>query len=409
MINKVHIAGYGVLSPLGISAEEHIISLKEGKAPGLLPSTVQSLSGRIPPFNPRDYIKDRKALKVMSRQIITACIAAGEAVKNCPLSPEDSLQSGVVWGAPVSTTLTSLEDVLLKSCDSQGVLDYGSLGDTGYRQLPPLWIIPKLPNTTAGRLSINHGFKGINYSVVNGFNNGFIALGEAFDSIRWTESEKVLTGGSEEWVRGDYLAKLKMEDAAAVSSQGSLSFSPHSEGFLTSEASVCFLLESEESLKRRGGESHGSLLGYSNRTVPDIMKLTPQKLADSYYNVMKEALADAGMNPASVDSIQASGCGIPLLDKAEILAIKKLFPHNPPITSVCSAAGYALTASGPLSVITALLQLKEGFLAPLVRGDDLYEEDSLNYVRETIEFSGSLTLCNSFDFYGSAASLIIKK
>lgn len=396
MNNKVHISGCGVMSPLGLTLEDHLNFLKSEDS--------LELTGKIPEFRSRDYIKDRKALKVMSRQVLLGCITAKQAIENSGYAGADDESNpdgnGVIWGAPVSNSFTSMKDVIADSSDETGELDFEKLGDTGYRQVPPLWIIPKLPNTTAGQISIQNQFKGINYSIVNGANNGFVSIGEAFESIRHGESERILCGASEEESCGDFIHKLYSVGVASVSSD--------SDGVSLSEAGVSFQLEEGAALEKRSGESHCSITGYGNSYVPDYDSISEEILSDYYVEVMKSTVEDAGLELKDIDFIQATCCGISKIDRAEALAVKKLFGRDAYITSVTPAAGYSLTASGPLSLITAMIQLKYGFLSPVKGSGELFFKDELNYVEEVVNRKCSRALCNSFDYFGSACSMVLE-
>lgn len=412
MEETVHISGCGVLSPIGLTIEDHIEYLKNGDELKLMPGEYQELTGKIPDFRPRDYIKDRKALKVMSRSILLGCISAKQALESSGFlidhNETDSDGNGVIWGSSITNSMTCMKDIITDSANEDGTLNYEKLGDTGYRQVPPLWIIPKLPNTAAGQISIQNQFKGINYSIVNGVNNGFISVGEAFESIKYSESERILCGASEENPHSDFFHMLYSLDVASVTNNGSLSFSGDSDGAIISEAGVSFHLEAESSLEKRGGKSFGRITGYGNTYVPDFKEISEKELSNRYIDVMKSTLDDAGLKVSDIDFIQATGCGISKIDKAEALAIKKLFGKKVYVTSVASTAGYVLTASGPLSILTAMIQLKNGFISSIKRSKNLFLQDDINYVQNTIEFKSKRALCNSFDYFGSACSMVLE-
>lgn len=413
MEEEVHISGWGVLSPLGLTIEEHTEYLENGAELKLKSSEYQELTGVIPDFRPRDYIKDRKALKVMSRSILLGSITAKQALESSGFQVDegatDSDGNGVIWGSSITNSMTCMRDIVTDSANSDGSINYEKLGDTGYRQVPPLWIIPKLPNTAAGQISIQNQFKGINYSIVNGANNGFVSVGEAFESIRFNESQRILCGASEENPHGDFFHMLYSLGIASVSSSGSLSFSEDSDGAVISEAGVSFHLEGDSSLKKRGGKSFGRITGYGNMYIPDFDQINQEDLSNRYVDVMKAALDDSGLSITDIDFIQATGCGISKIDKAEALAIKKLFGDKVYVTSITSTTGYCLTASGPLSILTAMIQLKNGFLASIKRSNNLFYSKDLNYVKSNIKINSKRALCNSFDYFGSACSMVLVK
>lgn len=415
MDHTVHITGCGVFSPLGHTVEEHLTGLREGiscitrcedenRYPGI--------EGRIPPFKAREYIKDRKAIKVMTKNIILSSITAGIAIKDAGLSPQlienEPNENGVIWGGPTTVSGVSIRETAVKSLDEKGEFSYDLLGDMGYRQLPPLWIIPKLPNTGAGQISIQNGLKGFNYTVVNGSNNGIIAIQEAFQSLQAGESTRLVCGAAEGPAHSDNINLLKHQGVASITEKGSRSFSSESDGHIISEGGAAFLLETEEAARKRGAGSYGKIRGCRNLYHPDMKKGSVEDIARIYIEAMEGALEDSGLAPKEVDFIQASGYGINKIDLAEALAIKTIFGKDVPVTCCSSTIGYPLAAAGPIALLSAILQINNGFLPPIQRSEGLFYSEELDYIiGEPVSRALSVGLCNSFGYDGSACTMVV--
>src|SRR4029077_15478794 len=94
------------------------------------------------------------------------------------------------------------------------------------------------------------------------------------------------------------------------------------DGLVLSDAIAILVLESEESLARRGGKPLAEIAGYasncdaSHLTAPDRQTAAP---------ALRLPLMDAGLSPNNVDTIVAHGTATRLNDRTEGQALREVF------------------------------------------------------------------------------------
>lgn len=276
---------------------------------------------------------------------------------------------------------------------------------------PPLWILGRLPNTTAGQISIQNGIKGLNYTVVNGINSGIVAIGEAFLVLRHQRAVRAFCGAVEDAISPDVFCLMLDEGVISESIHESYPFSVKSKGFIGSEGAAILILETEQEAKERGAKPYAEIIGYSNFYIPDRADFNcSESLIPHFEKCMVKALESSGISADDVDFIQASAGGNSIMDAAEAASIKKLFGKKPWVTTAQSYIGNTLAASGAISVAISCLELQNGFIAPILSDNSHLLDQSLNYVLgQALEVDSKICLINSFSHLGEISSLVIRK
>lgn len=417
MNDKVVVSGIGCLSPVGVGITEHETAIEKGRSglPQQDDGTFFSHIGSVPSFKPKAFIKNKKAIKFLSRQSVLGCSAAQMAIDDARLRTEDiainNEMNALVVGAAVSQGLEPISEAITSSVHSDGIIDYHHLGNSGFRLLPPLWFLGKLPNTTAGQIAIQNSMKGLNYTIVNGANSGIIAIGEAFSAINEKRAVRAICGGTEDQIFADFLCRLLEARLATYDVSDARPFGTQSKGFICSEGSAMFCIEKKEEAQKRGVGIYASILGYINNYIPRFREITePFELSPYFERCMQKCLQTAGVHSRQIDFIQAGAFGIPKLDHAEAIAISNIFGKKPLITSAHSLVGYSLAASGPLSTAFACLQLRNNIVSPIVNSQASFLENELSYVKKyPLKNTNNICLVNSFDYFGATTSLVLRK
>lgn len=417
MHSRVVISGIGILSALGIGLEEHLISLKQEKYEFERPTddSFTSMVMTVPEFKVEKYVENKKSIRFFSKQTKLGCSAAEMARIDAGVSKEEiksrSFDNALIIGVGHSENLMSMSDAIVSCVDDNGNIDYEKLGDEGYRMLTPLWILGRLPNTTAGQISIQNMIQGLNYSLVSGINSGIVSLGEAFMAIREQRAIRVVCGGIEDEIFPEFLYSLWNKALISDTSNYAKPFSNESKGFAAGEGAAVFIVEKEEEVLKRGGKIYAEIIGYSNHYIPNLKKLdNMEDIAKHLEKSMLKAINMAGVSADDVDFVQASAGGLRNLDCAEAISINNIFSHKPYTTSAQPYVGNTFAASGAISTAFACLQLQESFIAPILYTEKLFLDNELKYVKnQYVENDNRICLVNSFSHLGEICSLVLKK
>ena len=418
MNKHVVVTGIGALSSLGIEKQEHLLAHRNASF-STTPSNIANdyfptHTGLVREFNPKQYIKDKKSIRMMNRQVVLGLCSATLAIRDAQLDENylvaDEDNHGVIFGAATSQGVVAAKDPFLDCLNDDLSINYYKLGAESYRIFPPLWILPRLPNTTAGQISIQNSLKGVNYSVVNGSSSGMVAIGEAFESIQDSRSTLIVCGASELDPGADYISRLAAQGVAAIDGTGGGSFIPNSTGILVSEAGATLVLESEQSARQRHAQIYGYIRAYTNSYLPKIKQLEHLDRVAMIEANFHKTLKGAGLTATDVDLVQASACGLSYLDQAEALAISRVFGNQVAVSATAPYTGHTLAASGAITCYYALLQLEQGYIAPVAKQGELFYQSRLDYVMgESRPAELNTVLCSTLDFMGNMCSLLISK
>ncbi len=124
---------------------------------------------------------------------------------------------------------------------------------------------------------------------------------------------------------------------------------------------------------------------------------------------VRRALDDAGARPADVQHINAHGTSTPLNDAAEARLIRRLFPHQPSVTSVKGTLGHLLGAAGAVEAAITALSVAHGRVPPVANLEKQEGDAEINAVTGTSRAQPvDLALSHSFGFGGHNAVLAFR-
>lgn len=421
-MRRVVITGMGMVSPLGVGVGHNWSRLTKGESgirkidtfdasditsqiAGLVPSTEDEnpTNGE---FNVNLFVpvKEQKKMDVF---IFYGIAAAEEAVKDSgwqPQTDEQRERTGVMIGSGIG----GLHSIYKTS---------ETLIERGPRRLSPFSVPAMLINLASGHVSIMHGFKGPNHSVVTACATGTHAIGDAARLIAYGDADVMVAGGAEAAV--NRLGVSSFAAARALSTgyndrptEASRPFDQDRDGFVIAEGSGVMVLEEYEHAKARGAKIYGEIAGYG--LSGDAYHITsPSEDGDGGFRAMTAALKNAQMNTDDIDYINAHGTSTPAGDGIECGAVKRLFANNldhVAMSSTKSAIGHLLGAAGAVEAIFSVKAMQEGVLPPTLNLDNVSENcEGINLVPKTAqEKEVKAVLSNSFGFGGTNASLVIK-
>ncbi|WP_299944624.1 beta-ketoacyl-ACP synthase II [uncultured Ruegeria sp.] len=419
-MRRVVVTGLGLVTPLASGVEETWSRLLDGES-GAGPITqfdaeasgvtttyaceVPRGDGTGGTFNPDDWMPPKEQRKI--EDFILYSIAAAEmACKDAnwlPEDEEDRLRTGVLIGSGIGG-LGSIANTA------------NLIRDKGPRRVSPFFIPGALINLASGQVSIRHGFKGPNHSVVTACSTGAHAIGDASRIIRAGDADVMIAGGGEGCIceigiAGFNACKALSTKYADDPKKASRPYDSDRDGFVMGEGAGIVVLEEYEHAKARGAKIYAEVLGYG--MSGDAYHITaPSEDGDGAERSMKAALRSAGLEPTDLDYINAHGTST-MADTIELGAVERLLgdhASNATMSSTKSATGHLLGAAGAIEAIFSILAIRDQVAPPTINLDNPAVETPIDLapnakcVREI-----NVALSNSFGFGGTNASVIFGK
>ncbi len=408
MNRRVVVTGLGAVTSLSCKVEDLWSRILAGES-GIRTITSFDTSrfkvdfgGQISDWSTEGYLPAREA-KRLDRFAQFAVVASAEAVIDAGLdfSNEEPFRCGVIIGSGIGG-LNEVETQLVR------------LMKRGPEKVSAFTVPKMMANSAAGHVSILHGLKGPNTAVSTACASAANATGDAFNTIRRGCADIMLTGGSEASITPVAVAAFSNMRALSTRNdspqQASRPFDADRNGFVMAEGAGIFVLEELEHARRRGAKIYAELLGCG--ASGDGTHITkPDEQGTGATHAMSAALLDAGLTPEKIDYINAHGTSTPLGDKAETIAIKRVFEDHAnrlSISSTKSHLGHLLGASGGVELIFCVLALRDAVIPPTINYDTPDPDCDLDYTpNEARGRKINYAMTNSFGFGGHNASLIV--
>ena len=288
----------------------------------------------------------------------------------------------------------------------------------GTPRFNPFFIPKMIADIASGQISINHGFRGPNFSTVSACASSTNAMIDAFTYIRLGKADAIVTGGSEASVVeagvGGFNALKALSTRNDSPETASRPFDLDRDGFVLGEGAGAIVLEELEHAKKRGAKIYAEIVG--GGMSGDAHHITaPHPEGLGALNVMRVTLADAEMDASEIDYVNVHGTSTPLGDVAEVKAIQKVFgehAYNLNISSTKSMTGHLLGAAGAIESIACILAVKNNIAPPTINHftDDPNLDTKLNFTfNKAQNRTINAAITNTFGFGGHNASVIFKK
>ena len=425
-MRRVVITGIGLLTPLGWGAKFTWDAILAGKSgAGLINSfdttdyaakvacEVPRVDGRggggpdIPGSFDPEQVMSSKDLRRVDDFILYAIAAADEAVKDSGWEPQtdhDRERSGVIIGSGIGG-LSAIADAALE------------LAEKGPRRISPFFIPSALINLASGQVSIRHGFKGPNHSVVTACATGAHAVGDATRLIQFGDADVMVAGGAEAaicklGIAGFIACRALSTDFNDSPQRASRPWDKDRDGFVMGEGAGVLVLEEYEHAKARGANIYAEVIGYG--LSGDAYHITaPASDGDGGFRAMKMAIGHAGIDPSEIDYINAHGTSTPLGDEIELGAVERMLgAHAAKVTmsSTKSAIGHLLGAAGAVEAAFTALAIRDQIAPPTLNLDNPSVTTPIDLTPKVAKpMAINIALSNSFGFGGTNASLLLKR
>ncbi|TEB05514.1 3-oxoacyl-(acyl-carrier-protein) synthase 2 [Pelotomaculum schinkii] len=410
MQKRVVVTGLGIISPVGTGLEQFWTSLTGGVS-GIRRITrfdaanfSTQIAGEVIDFDPAEHM-DKKEARRMDRFTQFAVAASGMAIEdaNLDLETEDRDRIGVILGSGIGG---------IETLENQARV----LAEKGPSRVSPIFVPMIISNMGAGQVAISYGLRGPNITSVSACASSSNAIGDAFKMLQWGYADVMVTGGMEAPITplamAGFCTMKAMSSRNEEPEKASSPFDARRDGFVAGEGAAILILESLEHALKRGARIYAEIVGYGSSCDAYHM-VAPDPEGNGAVNSMKAALKDAGAALESVDYINAHATSTPLGDKAETLAIKKLFGEHAPniaVSSTKSMTGHLLGAAGGLEAMACVLAIQRGVIPPTINYEQPDPDCDLDFVPNVARKAKvRFALSNSFGFGGHNATLAFKE
>lgn len=396
MNQRVVITGLGVVTPVGCGRRTFWNNLLAGRS-GITP--VKSfdsaacgvhLGGEIHGFISADGSMDRASQMAIS--------AARMALEDAGLAV-DSLakqRAGVCMGT------TSGEPRLIEQYDDLAVAERWDEVGGDFMRFYPCHVI-------AAHVAGNFGFRGPNLVIPAACAAGNYALAYAADLLHAGRADVMLAGGADAFSRIAYTGFARL---GAIAPERCQPFDRDRRGMIPAEGAAVLVCELMAKAIARGARCYAEIAGYGLSCDAHHMTAGHPE-GDGAMRAMQQALRDSGTNIQEVDYISAHGTGTAMSDRAETIAVKRVFgerAYHIPMSSIKSMLGHTMGAASAIEAAACSLAIQTGAVPPTVNWQSRDPECDLDYVpNEAREWPVRVAMNNASAFGGNNASLILKK
>jgi len=410
MEKRVVVTCMGVISPVGNDVSTFWSNLINGVS-GVdiikafpVDDLPVKIGAEVKNFDPTEWI-DLKETKRMDPVTHFGIVASEQAIRDAGLK-DSSLEPeriGVIVGSGIGgiQTMENQHSVLITK---------------SHRFVSPFFIPMMIPDIIPGRIAINHGFMGPNYSVTSACATSSHAIGIAMRHILCGDADVIITGGSEASISPISLAGFtNMKTLSRRNDdpqKASRPFDLNRDGFVIGEGAGIVVLEELEHAIRRSAPIYAEITGYGfSGDAHHITAPHPEGKGQSL--AIRSAIKMSGLNTGDFEYINAHGTSTLLNDKYETIAIKSVFgqhAYDLSISSTKSMTGHLLGAAGAIEFIALCLALRDQVIPPTINYDEPDPDCDLDYTpNKAIEKSFHAGLSSNFGFGGHNAVLAAKK
>ena len=407
-MRKIVITGIGILSSVGIGRNDYWQALFGGKT-GFRDISLFDTSwltvhvaGEINHFDPA-AILGKKGLRTLDRSTCLVNAAAKLAVEDSELQITDDNNHSI--GVSIGTTFGSLHSI--SQFDRTGLIE-------GPKYVNPSHFPNTVINSPASQVSIRFKIKGFNTTISTGFSASLDAVCYAADFLKMKRAEAVLAGGVEEFCEETFLGFYNLGCLSGKDGSDPVCcpFDARRNGTILAEGAAVLVLENEDYAVSRGAHVFARILGYANAFDPHA-DFTFKNAGSGLKSAITGALQNASLNIEDIDCISSCANSTKGLDRMETEVIKTIFgerARHVAVSSIKSMIGETFSASGSLSLASAVGSLYHGIIPPTINYKESDPECDLDYIPNQARNHNIRTvLVLSADPYGNNTAIVLGK
>ena len=406
---RIVITGLGLTCPLGNDLNTFREGLLEGKS-GVVRFPVRNMGEQaagVCDFEKTKY-QNRKEVRVGTRAGGIGIFCAHEALTNAglELAKLDPSRVGVYLG------ITEHGNVETETEVCQLVDHYDE--DVKY------WTHHHNPRTVAnnpaGEITVNLGLTGPHYTIGAACAAGNAGIIQGVQMLRLGECDHALAGGVSESIRAfGIFAGFKSQGALATHddpTKASRPFDIDRNGIVVSEGGCIYVLERLNDALARNANIVGEIIGYRiNSDGTDYVLPNPERQEEC----IRQALANAKLNPSDVDLVSTHATSTPQGDEQECKAVRNVFGEDSGtlVNNTKSFIGHSMGAAGAIELAGNIPSFQDGVAHGTINLDNLDPNCHLSglVANEPTKKKGGveIILNNSFGMLGINSVLLLKK
>jgi len=405
-MKRVVVTGMAGITSLGETADQIFTQFEQGKS-GIryMPewevfSDLRSkLAGPVESYTiPKHF--NRKVMRGMGRVALMSTVCAEKALEDAALLNDPILnsgQTGVAFGSSAG------------SVDAIGEFS-SMLLDNNMNRMNATTYIRMMSHTSAVNMTVYFGLKGLTLPTSSACTSGSMAIGQAYEAIKYGKQTVMLAGGAEELSAA---GSAVFDVLLATSGQNEhpektpRPFDAKRDGLVVGEGAGCLILEEYEHAKARGAKIYAEIIGYGSNT--DGQHVTRPD-AEMMGRCMEWALSDAQLQADQIDYVNAHGTSTDQGDIAETQATARILGKKP-ISSLKSYFGHTLGACGAIEAWLSIEMMQRSQFVPTLNLEEIDTAcGDLDYiVNDCRKINADIIMSNNFAFGGINTSLIFKR
>ena len=343
---------------------------------------------------------NRKVTRGMGRVALMSVISAEKALENAGLLNHAILSSGEA-GVAYGSSAGSVD----------AVKEFGAmLLDNNMNQLNATTYIRMMSHTSAVNMTVYFGLKGLTLPTSSACTSGSMAIGQAYEAIKYGKQTLMIAGGAEE-ISAAGSAVFDVLLATSVQNdhpeKTPRPFDKARDGLVIGEGAGTLILEEYEHAIARGATIYAEIIGYGSNT--DGQHVTRPN-SETMGRCMELALKDANISIDEIGYVNAHGTSTDQGDIAETQATAFILGKKP-ISSLKSYFGHTLGACGAIEAWLGIEMLLRQQFIPTLNLDEVDPAcGDLDYiVGQSREIKTDVIMSNNFAFGGINTSLLFKK
>ncbi|MDI3257434.1 MAG: beta-ketoacyl-[acyl-carrier-protein] synthase family protein [Kyrpidia sp.] len=410
----VAVTGMGAVTPLGLGVPALWRAVMDRRSAVGPPADARiarfaPVVAEIRDFSPVDHLP-KKLVRDTDRNTQLALAAAAEALADAGWTADraaphlrgiDGERTGIAWGTAFGGIPSYEEEAarLVKNPESR---------------VGPRVVSKSIPNAAAAAIAMRYGIRGPAMTYTTACAASANALGEALQWLWLDVVDRVVAGGSESLFTPTALGGLRSAGALAVEGPEDPEswcrpFDVDRTGMVMGEGAAALVLEPLDRAAARGARVYAVLIGYgaSNDAYHET---APHPEGEGAAAAMRRALVSADLGPGDIGYINAHATSTPAGDRAESLALRRVYGEHLdriPVSSTKGGLGHLLGAAGAVESILCVKALETGWIPPTLHCRHPDPDAPPDLVRDGPRRQRvEVAMSNSFGFGGQNGVLI---